>query len=71
MSRELRRMKEIDRALAKAKSRYRKVSHTYAQVKAERTALEKSISALHEERDAIAQGQLMFPVEQPKRFTPE
>ncbi len=62
MTRELRRLKEIDRSLAKVKARYRKVSHVYSQVKAERTALEIQINALHEEKNSLEQGQLLFGV---------
>lgn len=68
MDRELRRMNEIDRKLAKAKARYRKISHTFAQVKAERDALEKQINALHDEKNSLSQGQLMLRV---PRGTPQ
>lgn len=68
MSREARRIKEINRALAKKKARFRKVSHAFAQVKAERAALMDSINALCEEKNSLEQGQLMFHVEQPIQF---
>lgn len=60
-TRELARIKEIDRALAKAKKRFRKVCHTWAQVDAERNALKRMIAALDAEKDSLSQGQLMFP----------
>ncbi len=60
-TRESTRIKEIDRALAKAKKRFRKVCHTWAQVDAERNAMKRMIAALEAEKDHLAQGQLMFP----------
>ena len=60
-TREATRIKEIDRTLAKTKKRFRKVCYAWAQVDAERNALKRKIAALESERDALAQGQLMFP----------
>ncbi len=58
---ELSRLRKIDKHLLKLKKAYRRVHYRHHQVTLEKKALEASIKTLEAERDALVQGQLIFP----------
>ncbi len=61
-TREMVRLREIQRRMARIKERRRKVYERESRISRVRITLERELEILAEERDALSQGQLFLPM---------
>ena len=59
-AKELARIRQIDRQLARLRDRYPRIRERWQKANQARRELDETAKTLLEERDALSQGQLMF-----------